>query len=564
MCSLSALLLHDSSIIDGTVLSYCVQALTHTESQPGGPYRTWIVESTASTIWKDIDIVVNANISHFLSLQEIHLEQVTKYIDQQIHAKKWTSKYYPDELTSLFFISRNYKGNYSQTIIRHLQSTYSSNINKLSALQLSFKILIQLSLGLYSHKIKKDIQQLLSLHTSGRWTASAYCIDPSIQSKTYYAGSDSVTLAFCCFALDTYIKQYEKEEHLIMQNKISVQENLVEDKIKKIAARYLKHIPQHKDTMSAVSASVPHSEICLLAYRFYSSLTQNTVKRGLLTNQFIYELGVANLLGWTAYCVYDDIFDDSKNTHLLPLLASCLHSVSYIYSEFNPVFLKYMTELEFANDFEHEHFHVGIRKGAFSVKDILVKSRNISQDIQHTLEILYKKSFGHAFGPLAVLYKLGFKTSSKEYKALENYFRHYLIARQLNDDAHDWYEDLTCGHLTIVNSFVIDSAFASTKKPHTSRGSATQFFIKNKSKLDSIFWSKVINSVAKIIIDNCEQAKKYLYKLEEYGVLEKSQKSKLSSYPSCSYLYPLIQSQQNAAQKAIDESTKMKQFLKNY
>ena len=61
-CALAALTIADPSRMDGPAMSNIVKILTHVESKPGGPYRTWITGSDVADIWKDVDPVVNANI----------------------------------------------------------------------------------------------------------------------------------------------------------------------------------------------------------------------------------------------------------------------------------------------------------------------------------------------------------------------------------------------------------------------------------------------------------------------------------------------------------------------
>lgn len=46
-------------------------------------------------------------------------------------------------------------------------------------------------------------------------------------------------------------------------------------------------------------------------------------------------------------------------------------------------------------------------------------------------------------------------SSSAQAHHIESAFRHYLIARQLNDDLHDWYEDVQAGQASYVVTAIL-------------------------------------------------------------------------------------------------------------
>jgi len=102
-----------------------------------------------------------------------------------------------------------------------------------------------------------------------------------------------------------------------------------------------------------------------------------------------------------------------------------------------------------------------------------------------------KKSFGHALGPIAILYRLGFAQDSMEFKNVFNFFKYFLIAKQLNDDAHDWKIDLERGFINPVGKEVLMKS-------------------KNKKEYQDVFWNEVIVKIAEVILDNVQKAKKCL------------------------------------------------------
>src|SRR5690606_10064104 len=105
--------------------------------------------------------------------------------------------------------------------------------------------------------------------------------------------------------------------------------------------------------------------------------------------------------------------------------------------------------------------------------------------------ILALKSLGHVITPLLLLMHLGYKADSKEVKGTIQFFKHFLIARQLNDDAHDWQSDLKKGCINSVCAILLKDSKNNRKI----------------SKLEKIFWDKTILRVSKIIQSHIAMAK---------------------------------------------------------
>src|SRR6185369_1108944 len=94
-CVLIALHQHDPSIIDQACLANAVKLLIATESQVGGPYRTWLVAKNAPQVWRDVDLAVNANVAGFLRLVAEPLPSITKLMEAAIITDSFESPYYP-------------------------------------------------------------------------------------------------------------------------------------------------------------------------------------------------------------------------------------------------------------------------------------------------------------------------------------------------------------------------------------------------------------------------------------------------------------------------------------
>jgi hypothetical protein len=108
---------------------------------------------------------------------------------------------------------------------------------------------------------------------------------------------------------------------------------------------------------------------------------------------------------------------------------------------------------------------------------------------------LADRSIGHAIGPLTEILIAGYGPSSKEFRMTQTLFRHYLIARQLHDDAHDWAEDLLRGRVTSVGALVIRKFQTEHHCPCPARDAIANAL----PVMRELFWREVIGEVAQLI-----------------------------------------------------------------
>jgi prenyltransferase beta subunit len=79
-CALAALHQHDEHVLSPDALALITHLLIACEKEVGGPYKTWLVSDSAPHVWQDIDLAVKANIAHFLSLKNIKLKNLNRFI----------------------------------------------------------------------------------------------------------------------------------------------------------------------------------------------------------------------------------------------------------------------------------------------------------------------------------------------------------------------------------------------------------------------------------------------------------------------------------------------------
>ena len=108
-------------------------------------------------------------------------------------------------------------------------------------------------------------------------------------------------------------------------------------------------------------------------------------------------------------------------------------------------------------------------------------------------ENLANRSIGHAMGPLVETLIAGYALDSKEAKIILSLFRHYLIARQLHDDAHDWADDLLRGRVNSVGAIVIK------KSQCEMQGQSRPLITDAIPGLRKTFWEVAIDTVVSLI-----------------------------------------------------------------
>ena len=189
-----------------------------------------------------------------------------------------------------------------------------------------------------------------------------------------------------------------------------------------------------------------------------------------------------------------------------------------------------MDTLESANCWEVTHCRIKNKDGQLKIPQILPDYENYTK--------IADRSLGHMLGPVAILFLLGKTEKAPELKNLVSFFRHYLTARQLNDDAHDWEQDIKKGHINCAGAAVLKKW----------RGGAD--ILKIMPDLQRIFWQEVMPDVCQNVLRQVELAEKSLLAIP------------LIAKPSI--MTNLLVSVRQAAQKALSEREEAIKFLKTY
>ncbi len=435
MLTLSALYRYDPALLSIEQILATMTLLTTLEVAPGGPYRTWVTDSD-NAAWRDVDIAINANVAYFLSLLKVENQVLGRYIRQAVAQVNVESPYYPTHWPILFYLSRVVAGTCRAQV---LNLALKSPTTTLLDTALCVLALINLKAPL------KTIQSFLAdLENLSRDTIlpAPFCFDPAVNKVPYFAGSRVVTAAFCLAALCRY-ENYEQN----LQQKIM--RRSTEQRILRLVDKECAKIMGQRNSvlfkeLRQLNRDYQSHRILLTTHDFEQAL----FKKPILHPDAADLLGVANLFGWYAYAIFDDIMDDSQKHEKLPLALRardiCLKKFAQVFNA-DPDYLSYvmqtLTKTHDALVYEVQHLRFRYEVGNVIPIDL-------GQSFPY--HILADRAFGHVLGPLGMLYSLVGKDDTL-FCELENFYHHFLITRQMLDDAHDWKEDFMKGQLNSVS-----------------------------------------------------------------------------------------------------------------
>ncbi len=537
-CALAALFDYDQKIIDGEVMAKFVLILTALEKKEGGPYGTWLVGPSAPKAWHDIDLAVNSNIAFFLSTQDVSLDNINKLVEDAIDSSTYYSPYYPTAYSIIYFISRFYKGKQIPKIIDFILSKREDDYKWSNPLDTALMVSSLLNFKA-ADNLEASVNYLVQQNNS--WKAYPFYagINPGgkADGTKYYAGSPALTTAFCLEAINKYTQSCAKKHK--PKNNQQQKENIQKEVIKQAEQNFCSLgddiKKQFKLRLNKAIKTDKEQPIILLPYLFLSMLEKQNEQ-----DEIVIKLGLANLYGWIAYAIYDDFLDDEGNAKLLPLANICLRELTIVFntilpknSEFKNLFKETMDTLESANTWEVSNCRVKIKNRCLKLEKTIYKN----------LDKLAQRSMGHSFGPIAILFSLGYKKDSKEIQNLILFFKHYIIARQLNDDAHDWEEDLKKGHITYVAETLL-------KKFKTKYNKKTIDLKKDLQNLQSMFWHETILDICPQVLENVKKAR---IALDKISIIK-------NNAPFEKFLAKV----EGAANEALDEREKTLKFLGVY
>jgi hypothetical protein len=551
-CALAALHGYDPTFIDGEALAHFVTVLTALEEEEGGPYRTWVVPEDAASVWKDIDFAVNGNIAHLLSLYEVSLPNLERFLEEKIEKKAYTSPYYPECFPIIYFLSRFYRGGKTEDIVRYLMSRRNADGSWGNPLRTALAVSALLNFGVPLDQVEEGVAAIVR-NTEPAFKAYPFYvgINPRGDKKRYVAGAPALTMAFCLEALGKYAEQKRSETKVQTASLRRSGRDAVHDHVIKAAQKKFLALPGELKNrgMSVLDKTVEKDtdgQILLLPYFFQQALggRGKSIPRSLVVS-----LGLANTFGWMAYTLYDDFLDGDRDGDgtFLSLANVCLRELSLIFgnlfpekSGFPSLFRETMDRLDAANCWEVVNARCPVEASKLSLPEHLPDYGNF--------EFLADRSLGHALGPIAIWTYLGYSKGSAEWKRTTAFFRHVLAARQLNDDAHDWEEDLRRG---ILSSVATDIVRRWQLRRDPTETSAVIDLRRNEdlASLQELCWYETMPHICEKVLSHAAMAENHLkqLKLSQEGLL-----------------HGIVDSVRKSAERALREREETLQFLRVY
>ncbi len=245
-----------------------------------------------------------------------------------------------------------------------------------------------------------------------------------------------------------------------------------------------------------------NKQMSLMPFYFREALGE---KGKMFSDVYIARLGLANILFWTAFIIYDDFWDKDEAAlpHLLPTANVYAREFIKFFTEIlapasglQAFFHALMDKLDAANTWETLHCRTAVADSFFKRPFCLPEFDDYEKK--------YEPASAHILGSVVLFYQLGFPIGSEEMNALISYFRNYLIPMQINDDLHDWQEDMTRGHLSTVVTMLLEDLGSDREQID---------LVNDMAELEYMFWSKTLPRAGALAHNYLDKARTALYSL---------------------------------------------------
>lgn len=285
--------------------------------------------------------------------------------------------------------------------------------------------------------------------------------------------------------------------------------------------------------LNRIIAADQNSEISLFAIRFAKAIHDKHP-----APETLQTLGAANLLNWAAYTIYDDILDDEGDNSLLPAANTMMRGAVRLFKtavndlDFDTAVDAHFDAVDAANTWEMTHCRFVV-----TGKTIRIGSLPAYNDLLY----VYGRSVTHRLPMMGTLAAIGLPANSNASITLTEAFAQYLTIRQLNDDLHDWRDDLRAGQISYVVARILTDANITA---------GTYAFSKLLPKLETTFLHTTLAPVATDMLVMAQQARQVA---DNAGVVEAS-----------NILTGLIHAYEQAIRKLLAEHTNGLALLKAF
>lgn len=424
-CVLDALQRYDQTFVPGSYLAYALHRLIKSEIAPGGPYVSKV----------DPDPVANIFIARFLSQHDVNLPNLQKYLEDLVAKKEYPKEIISDE-GFRYLLAPTVSPSGKLQLLEELQKTDLSS-TPVSAQQAALQITSIYRFG-NTYKLCDLVESLMqAILLTSTWKA-----EPLFTAKLQAEPSQILTTAIILEALSLQLAA-TKIDVTVANDELQAHQAVL-----RFTKKQLSMLPPPLNSAGLtmweqMRQADRNHEIILIPRFFADSLKQSPG----LSEECLQLLGAANFYCWISTIIYDDFIDEEGKPELLPL-ANVAHRLSLdTYRQAipsHPEIYDYIgtmyTAVDRANAWEVANTRAAIKKGTIQLAALPYYGNRT---------VLADRAFGHAIGSVAIVIEATSATKKQRYK-IERALQHYLIARQLNDDLHDWRKDLQVGQLSTV------------------------------------------------------------------------------------------------------------------
>lgn len=490
----------------GGELALLMHLLTILETHEGGPYQTWCVAPTAAPTWHDVDLAVNSNLARLLRVFDLSLESIDQLATDAITTSQLTTRYYPDESFLWYSLSAWYQGEAKDTLKQHIISSLPLLANR-PILYSAWSLTALTHLQAPPDILRSLSQTILTAQQRGAWPAAAVCLDMHQHGSRRYLGSSSLTTAFCLEALalcHQFLNQSQRDGTTPEAEDVSQFRSLVlrqlNERLTKLPSPLTTQIDSLLNRLQTLEQS---HQVATSPYLLRQALGKHAHT---LPPHVLVTLAQANCFGWLAYSLLDDAQDipstESKNSqatkkataplpvlpsHALPLASTCLRYTLSLFSHALSYKSGFLTHLHRTFDTMDatQRWELTTARATLQKNRLLLPT---SLPNYESLDHLAHKSQASTLASTAVLYSLDYTHQDTAVQEWLTYQHHWLIARQLHDDAHDWEADLIQGHLTPVVTWLLQAHLTSLSKSPT----FISLTPKRLQLLRTLFWKEVL------------------------------------------------------------------------
>ena len=344
----------------------------------------------------------------------------------------------------------------------------------------------------------------------------------------------------------TLIGNVGKEESVKQPIAYTENEQRIMDTIrKKFDDRFSNFSPALRErAKSAIEKTIRGNrdkQMSLMAYYTKVSLGKSGEN---IPDELVADIGLANIFFWTAFIIYDDFWDwdEAADPRLLPIAnIFARHYIDFFIAlpddkEFRPFFHDLMDKLDGSNAWEVENCRAKVEGNIFHIPTTLPDFGDY--------ENKYRPASGHILSSVAILTQFGKELKTEDWGNIISYFKHYLVAMQLHDDAHDWEEDLQRGHLSTVVTILLGDLKKSGWKKQTIDLST------DLPEIRKIFWFTTMPQYVITVLYHTETSRNALHAI---SIIENP-----------ALLESIITRTENVARQAERESADSEALLKEY